>query len=246
MVVPYGVLHHLPFAAFHDGRQYLVERFEIAYGPSASALTFCRRPLQTTPGRALVVAYSDGGRLPGVASEASRLAVLLDAETLLEADATRARLTERARSAGLLHLATHGVARPDAPIFSYVQLADGQLTALDCFDLELECELVTLSACETGRAAIAPGDDPIGLSRALLYAGARSVLQTLWRVDDDVTARLMDVFYTALRAGRGRGAALRDAQLAVIRDGIGGGHPFFWAPTILVGDWGPLGRLGIQ
>jgi CHAT domain-containing protein/tetratricopeptide (TPR) repeat protein len=240
VVIPHGMLHRLPFAALHDGARYLIEQREVVVGPSASALAFCRRPIATPRLERLVVANSDGGKLPGAIAEARRIACLLDAGCLLEADATRARLVERARQADVIHLATHGFARLDDPLFSYLKLADGQLTALDCFDLELDCSLVTLSACESGRAQIGPGDEQMGVPRALLYAGARSVLQTLWRVDDDTTARLMERFYAGLMGGAGRGQALRDAQQEMLRSGEGRSHPFFWAPLVLVGDWGAL------
>jgi CHAT domain-containing protein len=192
--------------------------------------------------KALVVAHSDNGALTGVINEAERVAHLFDAECLLEGDATREKLIERSRDADLIHLATHGRARLDAPLFSHLRLADGDMTALDCFELELDCALVTLSACESGQADIAPGDEPIGLPRALLYAGARSVLQALWRVDDATTAQLMDRFYTGLRRGEGRAEALRAAQLEVLRAESNNSrrHPFFWAPLVLVGTWEPL------
>jgi CHAT domain-containing protein len=178
--------------------------------------------------------------LPGALAEAHTVAELLEAHTLLEAHATRERLVQHARDADVIHLATHGFARVDAPLFSYLQLEDGQLTALDCFDLELDCSLVTLSACESGRAQIAPGDEQLGLPRALLYAGAHAVVQTLWRVDDQTTAHLMRSFYAGLRAGRGRAQALREAQLEALSDTSGRSHPFFWAPVVLLGDWGAL------
>ena len=240
VIVPHGVLHRLPFAALYDGAEYLIEQAEVVVGPSASALAFCRRPIaQPRPCR-LVVAHSDKGSLPGAIAEAHTVAELLEADTLLEADATRERLLQQARDADVIHLATHGFARLDAPLFSYLQLEDGQLTALDCFDLELDCSLVTLSACESGRAQIAPGDEQLGLPRALLYAGAHSVVQTLWRVDDHTTARLMERFYAGLRAGHARARALRDAQLELLSDTGGPSHPFFWAPVVLLGDWGAL------
>ena len=137
--------------------------------------------------------------------------------------------------ADIIHLATHGVARLDMPLFSYLRLSDGHLTALDCFELELDCALVTLSACESGRGVVAAGDEQIGLPRAFLYAGARSVLHSLWRIDDRATQVLMERFYADLRAGRGRGASLRNAQLAALRSTDA--HPFWWAALVLVGDW---------
>ncbi|MBV9581417.1 MAG: CHAT domain-containing protein [Chloroflexi bacterium] len=246
VIVPHGMLHRIPFAALYDGAEYLVQQLEVVVGPSASALAFCRRPIASPRASRLVVGHSDNGSLPGVLAEARQVAVLLEARTLLETDATREQIVEHAREADVIHLATHGFARVDAPLFSYLKLEDGQLTALDCFDLELECSLVTLSACESGRAQIAPGDEQLGLPRALLYAGAHSVVQTLWRVDDQTTARLMKHFYAGLRAGHGRAQALRAAQLEILCQTPGRSHPFFWAPVVLLGDWGALRPLPVS
>jgi CHAT domain-containing protein len=240
ILIPHGVLHRIPFAALHDGSEYLIQQREVVIGPSASALTFCRRSVTTSNKHRLVVGHSDSGQLPGAIAEAQGVAQLLGARCLLEAEATRRQVLEHARGADVIHLATHGFARLDAPLFSYLSLADGHLSALDCFELELDCSLVTLSACESGLAHIAPGDEQMGLPRALLYAGARSVLQTLWRVDDETTARLMERFYSGLAAGLGRARALRSAQLDVLTEARGRSHPFFWAPWVLVGDWGAL------
>lgn len=246
VIVPHGVLHRVPFAALHDSERYLVETQEVALAPSASAVAFCRRPLtRSSDGRtrALVVGHSASGALTGALDEARLVSSLFPGTCLLEEEATVDTVRRHAAAAGLIHLAAHGLSRPDAPLFSHIQLADGQLAALDCLDLGLDCALVTLSACETGRAVMAPGDEPIGLTRSLLYAGARSVLHSLWRIDDQATQRQMAHFYGLLRRGAGRAAALRAAQLGSLRDaGAGNSHPFFWAAFGLVGDWGPLVR----
>jgi CHAT domain-containing protein len=198
-------------------------------------LTFCMRPRGRRGERALIGAHSAQGHLPGATQEGRVLARLYDSESLFEDDLTLDKFRRSAREVDVIHLAAHGMARPDAPLFSYVQLADGRLTVLDCFDLELDCALVTLSACESGRGVVAPGDEQIGLARAFLYAGARAVVQTLWRIDDAITQRLMQDFYTALGSGLSRGDALRAAQLACLRSE--GAHPFIWAAPVLVGDW---------
>jgi CHAT domain-containing protein/tetratricopeptide (TPR) repeat protein len=247
IVVPHGILHGIPFAALHDGSRYLVEQFELVLAPSASAVTFARQRRARNAGyqtscRTVVVANSSDGLLPGALAEAEQVATLFDATRLFERDATVENLKQHLQRAMLVHVAAHGSSRPDAPLFSNLRLADGQLTALDCLGLELECELVTLSACETGRASVAAGDEPIGLTRSLLYAGARSVIQSLWRVDDDATRQLMSEMYQRLRQGEGRAHALREAQRAFLRDGTSHGraHPAFWAAFSLVGDWGAL------
>jgi CHAT domain-containing protein len=225
----------VPFAALHDGQRYLVERFELATAPSASSLSFCLRSRGRDTTRALVVANGASGALPGAVAEARAVAELFPGESLLDEQVTLQNLRRNVPDADIIHLATHGVARLDMPLFSYLRLADGHLTALDCFELELDCALVTLSACESGRGVVAAGDEQIGLPRAFLYAGARSVLHSLWRIDDRATQLLMQHFYADLRAGRGRGAALRNAQLAALRSADA--HPFWWAALVLVGDW---------
>ncbi len=250
VIVPQGVLHGIPFAALHDGTQFLVERGEVVLAPSASAISFCRQPrVRRAPWADrpfLVIANSSDGVLRGALAEGETVARLFGAARLFEAEATVASVREKVRAAEVVHVAAHGQARPDAPLFSHLRLADGQLTALDCLDLELDCELVTLSACETGHAVVAAGDEPIGLTRSLLYAGARSVIQSLWRVDDDATGQLMSDMYARLRRGAGRGAALRAAQRSFLGSVHSDGaaprrsHPAFWASFSLVGDWAPL------
>jgi CHAT domain-containing protein/tetratricopeptide (TPR) repeat protein len=236
VVVPHGALHQVPFAALHDGTRYLVERYEVSRAPSATSLTSCLRPRARDTWRSLVAAHSSAGALPGVLAEADAVAAAFPGECWREAEVTVARLRAAAPAADLLHLAAHGVARLDAPAFSYIRLADGPLTALECFELELDAALVTLSACESGQGPVVAGDEQIGLPRAFLYAGARAVLYSLWRIDDVATQRLMARFYTSLRAagGRGRAAALRTAQLAELTPDS---HPFLWAGLTLVGDW---------
>src|SRR5439155_10065085 len=126
--------------------------------------------------------------------------------------ATRAAVLSSASHHGVLHLAAHGEARLDNPTFGHLRLADGQLSMVDVFNLHLQGALVTLSACETGRSVVAGGDELIGLSRGFLYAGATTLVQSLWRVEDGSTACLMAHFYGALQDGRPKGAALREAQ----------------------------------
>jgi CHAT domain-containing protein len=106
----------------------------------------------------------------------------------------------------------------------------------DVFALRLDGALVTLSACETGRSSVVGGDEVVGLSRGFLFAGASTLVQSLWRVDDQATARLMHCFYSRLHAGEAPGAALRSAQRTFIEEGA---HPYMWAPFEVVGYGGP-------
>lgn len=131
-------------------------------------------------------------------------------------------------------LACHGQFRPDNPLFSALRLGDSWFTVRDAYALDLRCDLVTLSACETGISAVAPGDELIGLARGFFGAGAPSLLVSLWTVDDESTALLMAHFYARLRAGERPAAALRAAQHYLMQEYP---HPYFWAPFMVLGRW---------
>lgn len=238
VVVPHGPLHTLPFHALHDGHRHLVENHEVAASPSSMLLQLCATRPRRSGRSALVVAYDDAGRLPFVRDEAAAVSSFLPGESFLNAAATRASLVGAAPRHRAIHLIAHGEARLDSPTFAHLKLADGQLAPADIFSLDLNGTIVTISACETGRSAISAGDELIGLSRGFLHAGANTLIQSLWRVEDDSTARTMTHFYRQLATGHRAGAALREAQLALLADR--GDHPYYWAPFQLVGDGGPL------
>lgn len=238
IVIPYGITHAVPFQGFHDGHRYLIERLEISICPSSSLLRLCSERARRRDRSALVLAYSDGGRLPAVVEEARSIQALFSGECYVEEQATRSALLAAAARHGVLHLAAHGESRLDNPIFAHVRLADGPVSAVDVFNLDLDGALVTLSACESGQSRVVGADELIGLSRGFLYAGAATLVQSLWRVEDSSTAQLMTHFYRELKRGESKGAALREAQLAMLDRR--GDHPYFWAPFQLVGDTGPL------
>lgn len=234
VVVPYRALHYVPFHALFDGQQYLIERREVCTAPSASVLHRCLRRPRPPLRRALLVGVPDA-RAPRVRDEIQTLAPLFPEHvTLFGADASAAALRRHAPEVELLHLACHGIFRPDSPLFSALMLADGRFTTRDAYGLDLRCNLVVLSACETGVSSVAPGDELIGLARGFFAAGAPALLVSLWTVDDASTAALMANFYGRLRAGDTPATALRAAQCALLREQP---HPFYWAPFVLMGRW---------
>ncbi len=235
IIVPYGPAHGLPFHGLFDGRRHLIERTRVSACPSAALWRWCAtRPRRAAS--ALVLAHSDDGRLPHALEEAAAVAALLPGECHIEAAATIATLTERAPAHGVIHLAAHGEARLDNPTFAHIKLADGRLDAAGAFGLDLDGALVTLSACETGRGVVGGGDELAGLGRGFLSAGASTLVQSLWRVEDRSTARLMTRFYRGLCAGLPAGEALRQEQLAHLAEAVD--QPFLWAPFQLLGHAG--------
>ena len=246
-IVPYGPLHTLPFHALYDGSHFLVEQYQVSYLPAASMFTRFDRSTsedaaaheQQSP---LIFGFSGNGQLQRALEEARTLAAMLDGRCFLEKESTIARLAEQAPGSPIIHLATHGQSRLDAPNFSSVLLADGRFTAIDAFNLDLKaCELVTLSGCETGLAMSGGGDEQLGLGRAFLAAGARSLIMSLWSVEDAATSEFMQIFYRHLLSGESKVQAVRAAQCAFIaRTGSIHTHPYYWGAFRLVGDTSPL------
>jgi CHAT domain-containing protein/Tfp pilus assembly protein PilF len=147
-----------------------------------------------------------------------------------------------------VHFATHGIlgldtGQPPALVFSLVGndgardedggVNDGFLRLDEVTRLQLNADLVVLSACETGRGRLYAGEGVTGLARAFLYAGSRGVVCSLWAVDDRETATFMAHLYGGLKDGRAAADALRAAKLEMIR---AGNPPVYWAPFILIGE----------
>jgi CHAT domain-containing protein len=235
VVSPSRQLHYVPFHALYDGKEYVLERREVCSTPSASILRYSRQAMQQRSiDRAVLLGIADE-QTPRVHEELITISAHFpQARMLLNNSATLAMLQKHAPEADILHLASHAQFRQDNPRFSALRLADGWLTVRDAAALDLRCTLVTLSACETGVNAVAPGDELLGLLRGFFSAGAASLLVSLWAVDDAATAELMADFYAHLRNQQPPGAALRQAQENARQNYT---HPFFWAPFVYIGGW---------
>ena len=141
----------------------------------------------------------------------------------------------------ILHFATHGLIDDANPARSSILLTvdrdpaeDGLLQMREIFNLILRADLVTLSGCRTGLGQFIRGEGIDNLSRAIFYAGASSVLMSLWAVDDEASSHLMSRFYVHLRSARSIEDALRRAQLEMIRSRKAS-HPYYWAGFIVTG-----------
>src|SRR5262245_2227757 len=232
IIVPHGSLHSLPFHAFYDGSRYLTDRFEMTYAPSASVLRYCIEKPDVADVRPLIVGVADANA-PLVDFELSALwNIFPDASILAGEHANRAAFFQAAQHASFVHVATHAIFRKDNPMFSSFKLADGYVTALDLFSMNCQTNLTVLSGCQSGLGEVGESDDLLGLMRGFLYAGARTLLMSLWSVSDESTVTLMKEFYKEWRTGAGKAKALRKAMLTV-RDNYP--NPFHWAPFVLVG-----------
>ena len=247
-LAPHAELHYLPFAALLDSStgRYLVERYEIVMTPSAAA-SIALGKRESRPVTSGVLAYAPRPEaLPASREEVTALARLSaggTARIAIGKEATEAAFRRDAPTSRVLHLATYGVLNKQNPLFSYVELApggteDGRLEVHEVFGMRLTADLVVLSACQTalGSGAISDvpaGDDWVGLARAFLHAGAARVVASLWVVQDQPTAVLMERFYQSYDR-LGAASALATAQRALLAMPATA-HPFFWAGFEVVG-----------
>lgn len=219
----------------------------------APALVLAYPKVEQEPNPTIVV--PDFPTLRFADDEAEAIAALYGVEPLLGKTATEAALQQQVAGAGILHLAAHGYYNSDTPLNSLIALApgddyDGWLTAGEVYGLNLkQTNLVVLSACQTQlgelkkdqedriQLNVTSGDDVVNLTRAFMFAGTPTVVATLWNVDDEATPQLMERFYTHLQAGLGKAEALRQAQLALLKEPATA-DPFFWAAFVLSGDGG--------
>jgi CHAT domain-containing protein/tetratricopeptide (TPR) repeat protein len=265
IVVPDGLLHYLPFEALlHNGR-YLVEDHEISYNPSASFLYLWEGsggrsdnadqmellaigdPVFEgySPKRSRAVARGFGFMpLPRTRDEVQYISGLFPTDRrklLLGKESTEAAIKREAlRRYRRLHFATHSLIDEQSPWRSGVVLTsggeeDGFLDLREISRLDLDCDLVVVSACQTGRGKLLSGEGVIGLSRAFLYAGARAVIVSLWNVTDISTGQLMKSFYQHVTDGSSNVASLRRAKLQMIGGGKVTRHPYYWSSFVMIG-----------
>ena len=187
--------------------------------------------------------------LPGTGKEAIKIAKLYMTKPLIGEDASEKGLRERIESSDVLHLATHGFMHPKFPMTSGVLLTipsipldvpdtnnDGALQAWEIFSqLHLHTEIAILSACETGLGKSSFSEGVVGLTRALQYAGCRSVLASQWKVADESTVTLMTSFHEHLRQGLTKDEALR-RSMQEVRKNPQTSNPYYWASFFLTGD----------
>lgn len=232
VVIPADSIYYVPFQALHNGANYLIESNEISYAPSATVWNFLQKNPHRKVQNALLIGFADE-KIPLVNREIKTLQkVFAESKVFIGEQASFAAFSENAGNFDILHLACHGQFRPENPLFSSLHLADGFVTVRDICANKLKAELVTLSACETGLNKIFAGDEILGLARGFLSAGAKSLILSLWTVNDEATTKLMKDFYEILQRGATIAASLRQAQKNFIERGE---HPYFWSSFSMIG-----------
>jgi CHAT domain-containing protein/tetratricopeptide (TPR) repeat protein len=261
LIVADGALHYVPFAALPlPGRRddtLLLAEHEVVHAPSASVLLELRREAAPrTPATKTIAVLADPvfgdayPRLPHTRLEARNILALVPKNQSFRAlglDASRGTVTSAALADyRIVHLATHAFADTERPELSGLVLSlrnaggeaeDGVLRLHDIYGLELGADLVVLSACQTALGKEIRGEGVVGLTRGFMYAGARTVVASLWSSPDVATSELMTRFYRhLLKEDRAPSDALRAAQLSLARTARWR-SPYYWAGFIVQGDW---------
>jgi len=257
--IPQDELFLVPFAALQDpDGTYLIDRHTILTAPAIQVLASTQAqqqqvrqanlqemlvigdptmpPLSLVPGETAEFLQP----LPGAEQEAIAIANLLDTAPLLGDAATKSAVVQQMPNARIIHLATHGILDESQGLNGGVVLAadgtgefnDGLLTAAEIAQMDLNADLVVLSACNTGQGRIT-GDGVIGLSRSLVLAGVPSVVVSLWAVPDAPTGELMVEFYRQLEQTDNKAQALRQAMLNIREEYP---NPIAWAAFTLIGE----------
>ncbi len=244
VIVPDGVLRTIPFAALHDGKRFLIERYALATAPGLRLVA--PQPLTPESSRTLAAGVSQSRQgfsaLPNVASELEDVHRLQGGVILLNRAFVASGFARELRDTdfGIVHIASHGRFGRD-PSQDFVLTFNSRLD-LDGLEASIQptrfrdpgLGLLVLSACQT-----AAGDDraALGLAGLALKAGARSAVATLWSVSDQATGPLMVSFYKQLKRGTvSKARALQSAQRSMVADPLLG-HPAYWAPFLLIGNW---------
>ena len=241
-IVPHGILHYLPYSMLTHSNACLADRFSLRFLPSADVLRYLSSPQDKSFAEILVLGNPDLGDpqldLPGAEAEVDRIGKMYKGSTVLKRKrATESAVKQYGRRFKVLHFASHGIFNDKEPLSSAILLApdaenDGRLTVSELYSMNLNADLVTLSACETGLGKLASGDDVVGLTRGFMYAGAQTIVASLWQVSDEATAFLMTSFYNNLKE-MPTAKAFRAAQLETKKTFP---NPFDWAAFQLIGN----------
>ncbi|MEG4623817.1 CHAT domain-containing protein [Microcoleus sp. w1-18aA5] len=260
-------LRGMPFAALHDGQQFLVEKYNLSLMPSINLTDTRYVDLRNTQVLAMGASeFSELNPLPAVPAEIAAISREWPGVSFLNEGFTLENLKRQhqSRPFGVIHLATHGEFRPGVPNNSFIQLWNSRLRLDELRDLRLndpQVNMLVLSACRT---AVGDAQAELGFGGLALQAGVQTALGSLWYVSDEGTLGLMSEFYQQLKTARIKGAALRQAQIAMLRGDVrleGGrlrglsrgegvelpaslqgfadlklSHPYYWSAFVMIGS----------
>jgi CHAT domain-containing protein len=241
LIIPDGELQHIPFDSFltsENTSQYLIKTHKINYSYS---LSFSQKneAIQRVSTHTFIAfapvnfSYNNLTSLQKSKEEISHIEEIIDGTSFMEAIATKENFLTKSSSSKIVHLATHA----DASSNPWIAFYDDTLEAHELYTYQNNAELVVLSACNTTIGDIAPGEGVMSLARGFFYAGANTVVSSLWETNDKATSEIMTSFYTHLKEGESKSDALHQAKLDYLTSSnLSQQSPYYWAPFILIGE----------
>lgn len=263
IIIPDGLLNYLPFAALNTNKEsitYLAEGHAVSYVNSATLLSELkqRQPRQHTllafaPSfdGTVTITNTDRGKLlplPNNKREVEQLLTSFNGRSFVDKDASLKNFKSQISAFGMVHLATHAVFDDTAPEYSYLAFSqntntnENLLYVADLYNLKINADLVTLSACESGIGDLKRGEGFISLARGFFYSGASSIASTLWKINDASTTTLMGDFYKNLADGNTKDLAMQKAQIVFLDTNRQNGlsHPYYWSAFMVSGNMNPV------
>lgn len=251
IVIPHGIISEVPFEALMNGDKYLVEDHDISYSYSIKVLEEMRAKsggknkfigLAPSYSTAFNPLPNNDDELYAVSSEFQNV------ELLIGEDASKSNFLNSISDFNIIHIAAHADINPEDNDLSYVAFSDKQnakqgnrLFLPELYNIDLNANMIVLSACNTGIGLYQKGEGILSLARGFVYAGTASVLSSLWQANDQYTLQLMRSFYAHLAKGKNKDFALAEAKrdyLATVNKSLQ--HPYYWAGFILIGDQEPI------
>lgn len=254
-----GLLNYISFAALNTNSKkltYLIEDHSISYTNSATLLLELS---QRQPKDKKILAFApsfdgsinvtnvDRGKLlplPNNKKEVAQILTNFNGSSFIDKEASLFNFKSQLSNYGIIHLATHAIFDDTAPEFSYLAFSQNTdkkedlLYVADLYNLQINADLVTLSACESGLGNLKRGEGFMSLARGFFYSGAASISSTLWKINDNSTATLMGDFYHNLSKGDTKDIALQKSQLKFINHNRDNGlsHPYYWSGFVISGN----------
>ena len=258
IIIPDGLLNYIPFDVLntsHSSINYLMTNYTSS---SINSVTLLNQLSTESEPNNKILAFApefnqeevQGAEtragltpLPSNKNEVMRILNSFNGNSFFGNDASLSNFNTKVFDYNMIHLATHAVFNDNTPEYSYLAFtpkdsSEFALYVSDIYNLDINANLVTLSACETGIGELRRGEGAISLSRAFFYSGAKSLVNTLWNVADNSASEIMGGFYENLAAGTTKDESLRNAKLNFLKKNIENGlsHPYYWSGYIIQGN----------
>ncbi|MBW1296177.1 CHAT domain-containing protein [Aquimarina litoralis] len=268
IIIPDDILNYLPFEALttsENAADYLIKDYQISYTNSATFLREQQNKLEVKRNKLLAYAPSfekrdgdasqnrpDFGPLLYNKEEVAQITKIFDGKAITGNEASLTSFSENSQTYNMLHFATHAATNDEYPDYSYLAFAkddsseNGLLYVKDLYGYNINADLVALSACQTGLGKLEKGEGMLSLARGFSYAGAKSLVTTLWKINDQTTSEIMHDFYKNLDKSLAKDQALREAKLTYLSNAEDDllMHPYYWSGFMISGDTTPLESKG--